>query len=93
MKKKKRQYNTDPELLHSFFLSFNRIADYHDSVCALVTQLSILAEFFDESHSEYDHNTILLNTRNSVIELYDKIFEENRMFDECIKIHKEIVKN
>lgn len=78
-----QKYNIDPEVLHSFIINYNRIFDYHNDVCHLATQLCILSEFFYECNNEYDHNAILAATRHSVIELYNKIYEEDKMFEDC----------
>lgn len=59
MNETERKYNTDPELLHSFILNYNRVSDYHDNICNLATQLCILSEFFDNHNDEYDHSTYL----------------------------------
>ena len=60
--------HTDPELLHSFILA---------------TQLCILSEFFDKHNNEYGHSTILTLTGLFAAELYDKIYEEDKMLKAC----------
>lgn len=86
-----RNYNTDPDVLHSFFIAFNRISDYHKSLCDLSTQLCILSEYFEENHSEYDHYTILYCTMNNIRELYEKIHQEYKMINDCNAIEAEIL--
>lgn len=83
--------NPDFELLHSFFIQFNRISDNHEELCRLSTQLCILSEYFDESNSEYDHCTILSSAMNIIRELYNKIHLEYRMLDDCSAIEAEIL--
>lgn len=83
MNETERKYNTDPELLHSFILNYNRVSDYHDNICNLATQLCILSEFFDKHNNEYGHSTILTLTGLSAAELYDKIYEEDKMLKAC----------
>lgn len=90
MNETKRKYNTDPEILHSFIINYNRTSDYHNDVCNLATQLCILSEFFDEYNNEYDHSAILAATRHSAIELYNKIHEEDKMFEDCNAILNKI---
>ncbi|MDE6469914.1 MAG: hypothetical protein K2L19_02710 [Eubacterium sp.] len=86
-----RNYNSDPEVLHSFFVKFNRIYDYHKSLCDLSTQLCILSEYFEESNSEYDHYSILYCTIYTIRELYEKLHREYQMLDDCSAIEAEIL--
>lgn len=86
----KRNYNTDSELLHSLFLSFNNLTDYHCDVCRLATQLAVLCEFFYNDNHEYDHTTILECARSSAFQLYDLIYNEKKLFDECALIETKI---
>lgn len=86
----KRNYNTDSELLHSLFVSFNNLSDYHSDVCRLVTQLVVLCEFFNSDNNEYDYAAILECARNSAFQLYDMIYNEKKQFRECFLIEERI---
>lgn len=80
----KRNYNTDSELLHSLFSSFNNLSDYHCEVCTLVTQLAVLCEFFhNNNYYEYDYTTIVECAENTAFQLYDMIYNEKKRFDAC----------
>lgn len=88
---RERNYNTDSELLHSFFIEYNKISDYHQSLCDLSTQLCILSEHFEESCSAYNHYTILFCAISNIRELYEKIHQEYRMLHDCNEIERKIL--
>lgn len=79
----KRNYNTDSELLHSLFLNFNDLSDYHCDVYHVATQLAVLCEFFCNNNYKYDQTILLECARSSAFQLYDMIYNEQKRFDEC----------
>lgn len=80
----------DTGTLHSLFVSYNRIHDFHDDVYNLATQLCILAEYMYDKESIYDHSAILVSTRKLIEELYKNIKQEKEMFNHAYAIQKQI---
>lgn len=80
----------DAGTLHSLFVSYNRIHDFHDDVYNLATQLCILAEYMYDKKCIYDHSAILVSTRKLIEELYKSIKQEKEMFNHAYAIQKQI---
>lgn len=80
----------DAGTLHSLFVSYNRIHDFHDDVYNLATLLCILSEYMYDKKCIYDNSAILICTRRSIEELYNKINQEKEMFNHAYAIQKQI---